>query len=72
MNWIEVKPLPEVCRKCTEEDCYNCDMAGYRWEMSEQAQLRLRRNVIRKELERLTRELSEIESKLTQQASQSL
>lgn len=65
MNWVEVKPLPEVCRNCTEEDCYNCDMAGCRWEMSEQAQLRSRRNAIEKQIARLTKELSEIESKLT-------
>jgi len=65
MDWVEVKPLPEECRNCTEEDCYNCDMAGHRWVMSEQAKLRLRRNVIIKELQRLLEELSEIDRKLT-------
>ena len=31
MEWIEVDPLPEACRCCTERDCYECDHELERW-----------------------------------------
>ena len=38
VDYIEVKPIPEVCRKCMEtqtdgEECYNCDYALERWQL---------------------------------------
>ncbi len=64
MNWIEAEPLPQACEQCREPECYNCEVAGQRWVLTEQAKLRIRRNVIRKEIERLLVELSQIECKL--------
>lgn len=64
MDWIEVVPLPEACQKCMDEDCYNCDMAGQRWVLSEQAQLQIKHNGICKQLERLLVELSEVDREL--------
>jgi hypothetical protein len=38
VDYIEVKPIPEVCKKCMEtqtdeEECYNCDYALERWQL---------------------------------------
>ena len=43
MEWHESDPLPDECKNCTEEDCYNCDYALNRWHLSEQDQLNLKR-----------------------------
>ena len=64
MNWIEAEQLPQACEQCREQECYNCEVAAQRWVLTEQAKLRIRRNVIRKEIERLLVELSQIERKL--------
>ena len=37
VDYVEAKPIPEVCKKCMEtqadeEDCYNCDYALERWQ----------------------------------------
>ena len=32
-TYIEADPLPECCIGC-KEDCYNCDEAGERWQLS--------------------------------------
>lgn len=56
MEWIEANPLPEECRNCREEDCYNCDTAGKRWYLSPEEELRLRRKSLKKAIERLQRE----------------
>lgn len=63
MNWIEVTPLPQECRRCREADCYNCDVAGKRWVLTEQAELQIRRNAVRKKMEKLYKELEQIDSK---------
>ena len=33
MCLIEANPLLQVCVNCKEEDCYNCDYAGLRWQI---------------------------------------
>lgn len=35
-KWIEKEKTPEFCLICEEEDCYNCDNALDRWEISEE------------------------------------
>lgn len=40
MQWLEINTIPEECKTCTEEDCYNCDTAGKRWILSKEARLR--------------------------------
>lgn len=66
MEWIEVDPLPAVCIKCKEEDCYNCDWAGVRWVLSRTDELTLRRKAILKTIERLEKELASVDKELQQ------
>ena len=61
MNWIEAETIPAACRDCTEEDCYNCDTAGERWQLSRDDELRLRRKQLVKAIERLQREIDAID-----------
>ena len=64
MEWIEANPLPEACRNCLEDDCYNCDYAGERWTLSPAAELRIRRKGIIKAIDRLKRQLEAIDAEL--------
>ena len=64
MKWIEVTPLPEVCKCCLEEDCYNCDNAGLRWQLSRADELQLRRKMLRKAIERLERQVAAVDEEL--------
>lgn len=52
MEWIEAGPLPERCRTCAEEDCYNCDWAGERWRLSARDQLLLQKASLQKAIAR--------------------
>ena len=67
MEWIEVDPLPQECTFCKEEECYNCDTAGKRWVLSCRDELQLRRKVLLKAMERIQKELDQIESSLSEQ-----
>ena len=64
MEWIAANPLPEVCRNCQEEVCYNCDFAGERWTLSQADELRIRRKGIIKAIDRLKRQLEAIDAEL--------
>ena len=64
MEWLEANPLPVECENCQEEDCYNCDLAGKRWYLSEEDELRVRRKGLLKAVERLQRQIKEIDRKL--------
>lgn len=64
MEWLEANPLPVECENCQEEDCYNCDYAGKRWYLSEEDELRVRRKGLVKAVERLQRQIKEIDMKL--------
>ena len=64
MEWLEANPLPVECENCQEEDCYNCDHAGKRWYLSEEDELRVRRKGLLKAVERLQRQIKEIDRKL--------
>ena len=64
MEWIEANPLPAVCQNCQEDDCYNCDYAGERWTLSKADELRVRRKGLLKAIERLQREIAEIDREL--------
>lgn len=61
MEWIEADPIPEVCVNCHEEDCYNCDTAGERWQLSKDDELKVRRKQLVKATERLQREIDAID-----------
>lgn len=66
MEWLEKNPLPSECQECQEEDCYNCDNAGKRWYLSEEDELRVRRKGLVKAVERLQRQIAEIDEKLAE------
>ncbi len=64
MEWFEAERIPEECKKCMEEDCYNCDVAGERWKLSRADNLRLRRLLMIRGVERLQRKIADIDAQL--------
>ena len=64
MKWLEVTPIPEECKNCMEEDCYNCDAAGKRWKCSREDALYGKRMLIVCEIERLQRKVAAIDAEL--------
>lgn len=64
MKWIEADPLPEECKTCKEEDCCNCDHAGKRWCLSKKDELQLRRKSLLRAIERMHRQIKEIDKEL--------
>ena len=64
MDWIEADPRPAACMNCQEEECYNCDTAGERWQLSREDELRLRRKQLVKAIERLQRKIDAIDMEL--------
>lgn len=64
MEWIEADLLPKACMDCQEEDCYNCDTAGERWQLSRNDELKLRRKQLVKAINRLQRKIDAIDTEL--------
>lgn len=64
MEWIEADPLPKACMNCQEEDCYNCDAAGERWQLSRNDELKLRCKQLVKAINRLQCEIDAIDMEL--------
>lgn len=64
MKWIEVHPLPDECRGCQKMECYNCDHAGKRWVLSQEDELKIRRKGLVKAMERLQKQIDEIDTVL--------
>lgn len=64
MKWLEADPIPAECSDCREQDCYNCDIAGKRWVLSEEDQLRTDRALKMQAIGRLQRQVEEIDQKL--------
>ncbi len=64
VEYREVSPLPKACQKCTELDCYNCDIAGLRWIADPLDELRLMKKMKQRAIQRLQREITEIEGKI--------
>ena len=64
MEWREMQPLPEICKECGEEDCYNCDAAGQRWYLSREEELIVRRKMLVKAIERLQKQVVAIDEAL--------
>lgn len=63
MEWIEANPLPQRCQEC-QEDCYNCDYAGERWYLSKADELRSRKQMMLRAIERYQRKIAEIDKEL--------
>jgi hypothetical protein len=64
LEFIEVSPLPEYCIGCKEEDCYNCDYAGYRWVLSPLQELELKKKLREQTNRRQQRDVDEIDRKI--------
>lgn len=64
MEWMEVETLPMECQNCQEAGCYNCDHAGKRWQLSKEDRLLLRRKGLVTAIERLQRQIEEIDREL--------
>ena len=59
-----MRRLVMECVDCQEEECYNCDHAGERWQLSREDELLLRRKRLVKGIERLQRQIEEIDREL--------
>lgn len=64
MEWREKNLLPEECQCCTEEECYNCDIAGLRWELSQEDLLRARHKLLTAAMKRLQQRIAVIDEEL--------
>ena len=64
MEWVDADPIPKACMDCQEEDCYNCDTAGERWQLSRNDELKLRRKQLVKAINRLQHEIDAIDMEL--------
>ena len=64
MEWLEQVPIPEECIECKEADCYNCDTAGKRWTLSKTDELRTRRMLAVRAIERLQRQVALMDREL--------
>lgn len=56
--------IPEECKNCVEEDCYNCDTALKRWELSREEKLMTDRLLAVRAIQRLQRKISAIDAEL--------
>ena len=54
MIWQEADAIPKECRHC-KKDCYNCDVAGKRWVLSQEDELRIKQKMLARAFERLQR-----------------
>lgn len=64
LEWLETASLPQVCQRCMEGECYNCDHAGARWGLAKVDELRLRRKGLLKPIERLQRKAAELDREI--------
>ena len=64
MEYKEVSPLPAICENCQEEECYNCDYALDRWQLSPADELRSKRKLKEQALKRIKKEIAEIDRQL--------
>lgn len=79
MKWIEANPLPDVCLLCEaraaattgeQEDCWECDHAGERWFLSKEDELKTRKKLLQKAVERYQRQIAEIDTELMELEAQ--
>lgn len=64
MEWLEAASIPAACRNCQEADCYECDLAGERWFLSEEAALQNRRKMLLRSIHRLQQKVAAIDEQL--------
>lgn len=64
MILLQKNPLPPECQSCPEPDCWECDLAGARWELSERDRLLSSRKLKEMAIARFQRQISEIDRQL--------
>ena len=64
MILLQKNPLPPECQSCLEPECWECDLAGARWELSERDRLLSSRKLKEMAIARFQREISEIDRQL--------
>ncbi|MBQ2932858.1 MAG: hypothetical protein IJE62_08510 [Clostridia bacterium] len=64
MKLLEADPLPIVCQGCTEIDCSSCEYGAMRWYFSPKDELQIRRKGLIKAMERLQRQIDDIDKQL--------
>lgn len=64
MELIEKKPLPKVCKNCKDPDCWECDHAGERWQMSHIDELSAKKKGLQKAIERLQKQIDLIDEEI--------
>ena len=64
MEWHEANPLPSACVGCKEQDCYHCEYAGLRWQLSCEDELLTRRKMLVKAIERLQKQVAAVDEEL--------
>lgn len=64
LEWLETASLPQVCQRCMESECYNCDHAGARWGLATVDELQLRRKGLLKTIERLQRNVAKLDKEI--------
>lgn len=50
LEYKEMNPLPEICRSCSELDCYNCEHAGERFILSQRDRIKLSMTIKKKQI----------------------
>ncbi len=58
--------VSEMCKSCRKGDCYGCSIAGTAWAYSREFELRSLRKLKEKAIQRLQREISQIDEELDQ------
>ena len=66
MEWLEPNPLPSECQGCTEDDCYNCDYAEARWQLSRIDELQVRKKIMVRSINRMQHKLELIDKELNE------
>lgn len=66
MEYIERKPLPDICRDCTTPDCDTCDFGRERWILPEIEELKIKKKLKEKQLYKIANEIIEIEKQIAE------
>lgn len=66
LEYRQTIQLPPECNNCQELDCGECPVAGKRWELTAKCRLELQRKLKLKAIERLNREITEIDKQLSE------
>ena len=64
MEYIENSVAPAACIECDAKDCYECDHAGERWQLTELSKLLLKRKAKENAIKRLQQEIMQLDREI--------